>query len=74
MINSCCKDNWINIAGGEVACEKCGEENFFTKLGITADEIIYAGGYDEPDKSDGKIPEHDLKMIKFFKEQEKINA
>jgi hypothetical protein len=68
--NPCCKDNWINIAGGEVSCEKCGDETFFTDLGITAAEIISAGGYDEPQK-DGTIPDHDLEMIEFFKKCEK---
>ena len=71
MFNACCKDNWVNIAGGQVFCESCGEENFFTTLGISADEIISSGGYDEVDRKTGKIPEHDLEMIKFFKEQEK---
>lgn len=71
MINSCCKNNWVNIAGGQVFCEACGEENFFTTLGISADEIISAGGYNEPDRKTGTIPEHDLEMIKFFNEKEK---
>lgn len=68
-MNSCCKDNWINIAGGEVGCEVCGNETFFTDLGISAQEIISVGGYDEPEK-DGSIPTHDLEMIAFFKECE----
>lgn len=70
MINKCCKDNWINVAGGVVCCEECGEENFFTDLGITADEIISAGGYNHPDP-DGTIPQHDVEMMQFFYQQEK---
>ena len=69
-INPCCKDNWVNMAGGMVACEECGNEYFFTELGISADEIISSGGYDEPDK-DGAVPEHDQEMIRFFKKSEK---
>lgn len=52
-----------------VSCEKCGDETFFTELGISAEEIISAGGYNQLEK-DGTIPDHDLEMIAFFKKCE----
>ena len=67
-MNHKCKNFWFNVAGGEVCCDLCGEEYFFTDLGITAYEIIHAGGYDTIDETG--IPEHDQGMIKFFVECE----
>jgi hypothetical protein len=64
-----CVKHWINIAGGMVACDECGKEYFFTKLGITAKEIIHAGGYDTIEKNG--IPQHDIEMIQFFIQAEK---
>ena len=69
-MNHYCQNFWINIAGGEVHCECCHKDSFFTDLGISAEEIISAGGYDELEK-DGSIPEHDLGMIQYFYECEK---
>jgi hypothetical protein len=68
-MNHKCKNWWYNIAGGQVCCDICGEEYFFTELGITAKEITHAGGYDTID--DDGIPEHDLDMIQFFIKAEK---
>lgn len=67
-MNHNCKNWWINNAGGQVICDVCGNEYHFANLGITAKEIIHAGEYDLVEQ-DG-IPEHDLEMIQFFKEEE----
>ncbi len=67
-MNHNCKNWWVNLAGGQVYCDMCGEEYFFTDLGIKAKEIIHSGEYDLIDENG--IPEHDLEMIQFFKEQE----
>ena len=67
-MNHKCKNWWFNVAGGEVCCNICGQEYFFTKLGITAKEIIHAGEYDLLDEKG--IPDHDLEMIQFFKKSE----
>lgn len=68
-MNHKCKNHWINLAGGLVSCDLCGKEYFFTELGITAKEIIHAGGYDTIE-SDG-IPQHDMEMIQYFHKMEK---
>ena len=64
-MNHKCKNWFVNLAGGEVYCDICGKENFFKDIGITAQEIIDAGGYNTIDK-DGKIPQHDIEMIEYF--------
>lgn len=69
-MNHKCINFWINVAGGIVYCDFCGKEYFFTDLGITAKEIIHVGGYDTIDENG--IPKHDMEMIQFFKEQEKL--
>lgn len=69
--NPCCKENWVNIAGGQVACDICGDGYFFTELGITSKEIIHAGGYDTIDHEG--IPQHDLEMIQFLIKAEKVS-
>ena len=70
-MNHKCKNWWFNDHGGMVICDICSKSYFFTELGITAKEIIHAGGYDTID-SDG-IPQHDIEMIQFFVESEKKN-
>ena len=67
-MNHKCKNNWINIAGGQVVCEICGKEYFFTELKITSKEIIHAGSYDLIE-SNG-IPTHDMDMIQYFRKCE----
>ena len=68
-MNHKCKNWFINDCGGEVHCDVCGNGGYFTELGITAEAVINAGGYNEPDE-DGKIPEHDVQMIQDFYQSE----
>ena len=68
-MNWCCKDNWVNIAGGMLGCDRCGDQTFFIELGVSAKEVIHAGGYDTIDE-DG-IPQHDIEMIQFLMDTEK---
>jgi hypothetical protein len=68
-MNHKCKNWFENIAGGEVQCSLCGKQSFFTKIGISAKELILSGGYNQPDE-DGKVPIHDVEMIEFFYQKE----
>jgi len=58
----------VNSAGGYFECDECGDQFFFTKLGLTAEDMKQ--WYEYWNKPRNWNHEHDKEMIEFFKECE----
>ena len=56
----------VNSAGGYFECDECGDQFFFTKLGLTAEDMKQ--WYEYWNKPRNWNHEHDKEMIEFFKE------
>lgn len=61
----------IYNAGGYFICDECGEEIYYTDLGLTWKDLIpYYEFYNDPTNSNY---EDDKEAIEFFKEREMEN-